>query len=283
MAARSALINVMARAAEKAAKGLVRDFGEVEHLQVSRKGPADFVSVADTRAEKILREELAKARPDFGFLMEESGGSKGRDDTTRWIVDPLDGTTNFLHGLPHWAISIAVEKAGEIVAGVVYEPVHDELFWAEKGAGAFLNHSRLRVSERRRMEDALIATGIPFKGHGDSAQFQTELNALMMEVAGIRRWGAASLDLAYVAAGRYDGYWERGLSPWDCAAGSLMVTEAGGFVGEIGGGRNPVFGGSILAANAHLHLPLAKVLRGAERTKPSSPSAGAAASPERSG
>lgn len=261
MAARSALINVMVRAAEKAAKGLVRDFGEVEHLQVSRKGPSDFVSNADLKAERILREELQKARPDFGFLMEESGSSKGAEAGTRWIVDPLDGTTNFLHGLPHWAISIGLEKNGEIVAGVVYEPVHDQMFWAEKGAGAFLNHQRLRVSERRNLADSVIATGIPFKGRGDHAGFLAEAEAMMKEVAGIRRFGAASLDLAYVAAGRFDGYWERGLSPWDAAAGVLLVTEAGGFVGEIGGGRNPVFGGSILAANSHLHLPLAKILR----------------------
>ncbi|AWK85440.1 inositol monophosphatase family protein [Azospirillum thermophilum] len=263
MAARSALINVMVRAAEKAAKGLVRDFGEVEHLQVSRKGPSDFVSNADLKAERILREELQKARPDFGFLMEESGASKGAEAGTRWIVDPLDGTTNFLHGLPHWAISIGLEKNGEIVAGVVYEPVHDQMFWAEKGAGAFLNHQRLRVSERRNLADSVIATGIPFKGRGDHAGFLGEAEAMMKEVAGIRRFGAASLDLAYVAAGRFDGYWERGLSPWDAAAGVLLVTEAGGFVGEIGGGRNPVFGGSILAANSHLHLPLAKILRSA--------------------
>jgi len=266
MAARSALINVMARAAEKAGRGLVRDFGQVENLQVSRKGPADFVSVADTRAEAIIREELAKARPDFGFLMEESGATKGREES-RWIVDPLDGTTNFLHGLPCWAVSIALEREGEIVAGLVYAPIVDEMFWAEKGAGAFLNNRRLRVSGRRRMEDALIATGIPFKGRGNAAKddprFMREMQAVMREVAGIRRWGAASVDLCYLAAGRWDAYWERGLHPWDCAAGVLMVSEAGGFVSEIGGGRNAVHGGSLLAANQHLHLPLASLLRGA--------------------
>jgi myo-inositol-1(or 4)-monophosphatase len=268
----------MVKAVEKAAKGLVRDFGEVEHLQVSRKGPADFVSAADVRAEKVLREELAKARPEFGFLMEESGGFEGRDATARWIVDPLDGTTNFLHGLPHWAISVALERNGEIVAGIVYEPLHDEMFWAEKGQGAFLNHQRLRVSERRRLEDSLIATGMPFKGHGDAGLFLAELEAVMTEVAGVRRWGAASLDLAYVAAGRYEGFWERGLKPWDTAAGTLLVTEAGGFVGEIGGGRNPVHGGSVLAANSHLHLPLAKILRGVERRRvpPPGPPTGSA-------
>lgn len=261
MAGRSPLINVMVRAAEKAAKGLVRDFGEVENLQVSRKGPADFVSVADTRAEGIIREELAKARPDFGFLMEESGATKGKEDA-RWIVDPLDGTTNFLHGLPCWGISIALEREGEIVAGVVYEPVHNEMFWAEKGQGAFLNNKRLRVSERRRLDDSVIATGIPFKGREEShPRFLKELAALMKEVAGIRRWGAASVDLAFLAAGRWDGFWERGLNSWDCAAGILLVMEAGGFVSEIGGGRNPVYGGSLVAANAHLHLPLASLLR----------------------
>lgn len=262
MASRSALINVMVRAAEKAARGLVRDFGEVEHLQVSRKGPADFVSAADMKAERTLKEELQKARPDFGFLMEESGASKGADSSVRWIVDPLDGTTNFLHGIPHFAISIAAEKNGEVIAGVVYEPINDQMFWAEKGQGAFLNHQRLRVSARRQLADAVLATGIPFKGRGDHGQFLAEAEALMSEVAGIRRFGAASLDLAYVAAGRYDGYWERGLSAWDVAAGQLMVTEAGGFVGEIGGGRDPVFGGTILAANSHLHLTIAKTLRG---------------------
>jgi myo-inositol-1(or 4)-monophosphatase len=263
MANRSAVINVMVRAAEKAARGLVRDFGEVEQLQVSRKGPADFVSTADTKAEAIIREELSKSRPDFGFLMEESGESVGRDSSHRWIVDPLDGTTNFLHGLPHWAISIALEKAGEIVAAVVYEPVHDELFWAEKGQGAFVNHQRLRVSARRQLSDAVIACGAPFRGHGDHALFLAEMQKVMPEVAGIRRWGAASLDLAYLAAGRYDAFWERGLSPWDSAAGVLMVSEAGGFVAEIEGGRNPIFSKSIVAANAHLLEPLSKLLRSA--------------------
>jgi myo-inositol-1(or 4)-monophosphatase len=263
MANRSAVINVMVRAAEKAARGLVRDFGEVEQLQVSRKGPADFVSAADTKAEAIIREELSKSRPDFGFLMEESGESVGRDPSHRWIVDPLDGTTNFLHGLPHWAISIALEKAGEIVAAVVYEPVHDELFWAEKGQGAFVNHQRLRVSARRQLSDAVIACGAPFRGHGDHALFLAEMQKVMPEVAGIRRWGAASLDLAYLAAGRYDAFWERGLSPWDSAAGVLMVSEAGGFVAEIEGGRNPIFSKSIVAANAHLLEPLSKLLRSA--------------------
>jgi myo-inositol-1(or 4)-monophosphatase len=262
MAPRSATINVMARAAEKAGRLLVRDFGEVEQLQVSRKGPADFVSTADLKAEKALRAELSKARPDFGFLLEEGGEVGGRDKSHRWIIDPLDGTTNFLHGLPHWAISIALERDGEIVAGVVYQPISDELFWAEKGAGAFSNAQRLRVSARRRLEDAVFATGIPFKGRGDHPAFLTQLSAVMAECAGVRRFGSAALDLAFVAAGRYEGFWETGLSPWDVAAGILLVTEAGGFVTEFNGGRNPLYGPNLVAGNSTLHRTLAKLLTG---------------------
>lgn len=270
MATRSAIINVMAKAAEKAARGLVRDFGEVEQLQVSRKGPADFVSAADRKAEDILRAELQRARPDFGLLMEESGETKGRDGH-RWIVDPLDGTTNFLHGLPHWAISIAVEKDGEILAGCVYEPLRDELFWAERGAGAFVNHTRLRVAGRRRLEDAVIATGMPFKGHGDSPTFLAQLDAIMPQVAGVRRFGSAALDLAYVAAGRFDGFWETGLAPWDVAAGMLIVSEAGGFVTQVDGGRDPLGTGSVLAANDQMHVQLLRLLKGARRPRAAAP------------
>lgn len=265
MTPRSAIINVMARAAERAGRALVRDFGEVEQLQVSRKGPADFVSQADLKAERTLRAELGKARPEFGFLMEESGATPGKDPRHRWIVDPLDGTTNFLHGIPHWAISIGAEREGEIIAGVVYAPVADELFWAEKGQGAFLNAKRLRVSERSRLVDALVATGAPFKGHGDHPAFLKQVSAVMAETSGIRRFGAASLDFAYVAAGRYDGFWESGLKPWDIAAGLILVTEAGGFVTTLEGKRdNLLFGPSVLAANARLHDPLGRLLRGSE-------------------
>ena len=267
MAPRSATINVMVRAAEKAGRLLIRDFGEVEQLQVSRKGPADFVSTADLKAENAIKGELQKARPEFGFLMEESGFSEGRDKGSRWIVDPLDGTTNFLHGLPHWAISIALEREGEIVSAVVYEPVRTEMFWAEKGQGCFLNAQRLRVSERRRLDDSLVATGIPFKGRGDHPAFLRQQTAVMAEVAGIRRFGSAALDLAYVAAGRYEGFWESGLSPWDIAAGILLVSEAGGFVTEIAGGRNPLYGPDLLAANSHLHRPLSKLLVAANPKK----------------
>ena len=261
MATRSTLINVMSRAADKAARGLKRDFGEVEQLQVSVKGPGDFVSTADTKAEKVLRQELSRARPDYGFLMEESGASEGRDSEHRWIVDPLDGTTNFLHGLPHFCISIALERAGEIVAAVILDPVKDETFWAEKGIGAYLNDRRLRVSSRRQMTNALIATGTPFGQRADRPRYLRQFDAIMASVADVRRLGAAALDLAYVAAGRYDGFWEYGLHPWDVAAGWLLVREAGGYISELDGEGNPVGSGDVLAANDHLHGLLRATLR----------------------
>jgi len=261
MAYRSALINVMVAAAQKAARHMVRDFGEVENLQVSRKGPADFVSNADKRSEKILHAELSKARPTFGFLLEEGGVIEGSDTSNRWIVDPLDGTTNFLHGLPHFAISIALERDRDIFAGVVYEPVTDQMFWAEKGQGAFLNGRRLRVSARRDMADCLFATGIPFKGSHNHAGFVQQLGAVMKECAGVRRYGAAALDMAYVAAGRYDGYWEEGINAWDIAAGVVLVREAGGFVSEIDGGSKYLANRNVLAATAEMHGPLGNILR----------------------
>ena len=267
MAVRSPLINVMARAAAKAGRALARDLGEVEQLQVSRKGPADFVSAADEKADRIVKEELARARPGVGFLAEESGAQEGTDRGRRWLLDPLDGTTNFLHGIPHFAISIGYEQDGALLAGVVYNPINDELFWAERGQGAYLNDRRLRVSARRQLSDALVATGMPFLGHGEAEAFQRELGAIMPRVAGVRRFGAAALDLAFVAAGRFDGFWESGLSPWDVAAGIVLVQEAGGYVTEIEGGHGPLLSGSILAANPHLHLTLGKLLHDA-RTPP---------------
>ncbi|HZB90034.1 MAG TPA: inositol monophosphatase family protein [Stellaceae bacterium] len=260
MPPRSATINVMAAAALKAARGLIRDFGEVEQLQVSVKGPGDFVSTADLKAEKVLRAELGKARPNYGFLMEESGNEAGTDVHHRWIVDPLDGTTNFLHGIPHFAISIGLERDGEIIAGVIYEPVRDEMFWAEKGAGAFHNDRRLRVSARRHLPESLIGTGIPFIGRGDHRSYLASLAAAMASTSGVRRMGVASLDLAYVAAGRFDGYWEFGLSPWDLAAGIIIVREAGGYVTDMAGGQSMLAGGDVIAANPHLHPGLMQLI-----------------------
>ncbi|HEX6979335.1 MAG TPA: inositol monophosphatase family protein [Alphaproteobacteria bacterium] len=255
----------MERAVRKAGRSLVHDFGEVEQLQVSVKGPADFVSAADMQAERILTTELRRARPAFGFLREESGAEAGSDPHHRWIIDPLDGTTNFLHGIPHFCISVALERDGEIIAGMVYEPLKDELFYAEKGAGAFMNDRRLRVSARPHLGDAVIGTGIPFRGRGDHPRYLRMLEAVMANTAGVRRMGAAALDLAYVAAGRFDGFFEFGLSPWDVAAGILLVREAGGFVSEIEGGNDPLTSGSILATNDRLQGPLGRLLRGADR------------------
>jgi len=268
VATRSPVINVMANAALKAARGLNRDFGEVEQLQVSVKGPGDFVSTADLRAERMLKTELMRARPGYALLFEEGGATEGTDPHHRWIVDPLDGTTNFLHGIPHFAISIALERDDEIIAGIVYEPTRDEMFWAEKGVGAYLNDRRLRVSARRQLGDALIATGIPFGGRGDQPAYFQTLARVAAATSGVRRFGAAALDLAYVAAGRYDGYWEMGLSPWDIAAGLLLVREAGGFVSDLSGGQAMMTKGDVLAANGHLHLPLAALIKEAMRAAP---------------
>ena len=265
MAVRSPTINVMAAAALKASRGLLRDFGEVENLQVSIKGPADYVSAADLKSEKTLRTELTRARPGFGLLMEESGASAGTDLRHRWIVDPLDGTKNFLHGIPHFAISIALERDGETIAGLVYDPTRNEMFWAEKGAGAYLNERRLRVSARRGLPDALISTGIPFRERGDHRRYLATLAAVMSETAGVRRQGAAALDLAYVAAGRYDGFWEFGLAPWDIAAGLLILREAGGYASDMTGGHGMLASGDVIAANDHLHLPLAALIKEALR------------------
>src|SRR5215813_5131888 len=258
---RSALINVMVAAARKAARGLRRDFGEVEKLQVSLKGPANFVSSADRRAEEQLHAELAKARPGYGFLGEEEGRREGSDKTHCWIVDPLDGTTNFLHGIPQFAISIALERDGTIVAGLVYNPANEELFVGERGKGAFLNDQRLRVATRRRLAEAVVACGLPHLGRSDLAQFRREFAAVQEKVAGLRRFGAAALDLAWVAAGRLDAYWERNLSPWDMAAGLILVREAGGFASDLEGRDTMLSTGDIVAGNEAIHRDLLRTLK----------------------
>lgn len=266
MAQITGIIRVMERAARKAGHRLRRDFGEVEHLQVSRKGPADFVSKADQRSERTLYDELLFARPDWGFVLEEGGIIEGVEGMPRWIIDPLDGTSNFLHGIPHFAISIGVQEVkpgggwGDVYAALVYNPITDESFWAEKTRGAWLNDARLRVSSRSHMSDALIATGIPFKGHGDFEEWTKIFGAIAPQVAGIRRFGAASLDLAWLAAGRFDGFWETGLKPWDTAAGCLIVREAGGFLTDFRGRSLPICDAQILAANDSLHSKLHKAL-----------------------
>ncbi|MBU8541346.1 inositol monophosphatase family protein [Falsiroseomonas tokyonensis] len=261
----SPAMSVLQAAMQKAARRLLRDFADVESLQVTAKGAGDFVSQADLRAEQTLREELSRGRPGWGFLMEESGQSGNDDWEWRWVVDPLDGTTNFLHGIPHWAISVGVEKrtgenTSELMAGCIYNPAGNEMFWAEKGMGAFLNDKRLRVSARRDMGSALFATGIPFGKITRKAEFSATLARLMPQVAGVRRFGAAALDLAWVAAGRYDGFWELGLNKWDIAAGLVIVKEAGGFLSDPAGGETHYETGDVVCGNQALHPKLREVV-----------------------
>ncbi len=257
----SALMKVMVDAVRKAGRSLSRDFGEVQNLQVSLKGPGDYVSQADRRAEDILYTELSKARPGYSFLMEERGPVEGDDGQHRWLVDPLDGTTNFLHGIPIFSISVALERQGQLVAGVVYNPAMDELYTAERGGGAFMNDRRLRVSARSKLSDSVIGTGVPHLGRGHHGNFLIELRNVMGEVAGIRRLGSVALDLSYVAAGRMDGFWEAGLSPWDLGAGILLVREAGGFVSDMSGGQKMLDDGSIVAGNEAIKGALLKTLK----------------------
>lgn len=258
----SANLNIMIKAARRAARSLIRDFGEVENLQVSRKGAADFVSRADIKAEEILKTDLMEARPAYGWLGEESAKEiKGADATRRWIVDPLDGTTNFLHGLPHWAISIALEHKGQIISGVVYDAAKDEMFFAEKGEGAWMNDQRIRVSGRSRMIEALFATGLPFAGRGDLPEVLQDLARISPVCAGVRRWGSAALDMAYVAAGRYEGYWERRLNAWDIAAGVIIMREAGGFAEPIDPEGNLIEDGAVICGNSNLFDAFARIIR----------------------
>ncbi|MFC0284210.1 inositol monophosphatase family protein [Camelimonas abortus] len=267
---RSPLMTVMTDAVAKAARSLRRDFGEVEQLQVSRKGPADFVSAADRNAEEILRAALQKARPDYGFVLEEGGVIEGADRSHRWHVDPLDGTTNFLHGLPHFAISVGLERDGQPVAGVVYNPIADEWFIAERGKGAFLNNRRIRVATRQSLDQALLLCGVPHIGRGDHERFLRELSHMMVNFAGIRRQGSAALDLCYVAAGRADAFWERDLKSWDMMAGLCILREAGGFYSDADGGADPCASGSIACGNDFMHRELLKILR---RANPASAAA----------
>jgi myo-inositol-1(or 4)-monophosphatase len=266
-------MNVMLGAARKAARSLARDFGEVEQLQVSLKGPANFVSAADHRAEEILHAELVRARPGYGLLLEERGEVEGADRTHRFIVDPLEGTTNFLHGIPHFAISIALERDGDLVAGLILNPVTHELFTAERGKGAFLNDHRIRVAARTELSTAIIGTGIPHSGRPAHDLFLDELGGVMAQSAGVRRMGAAALDLAWTAAGRLDGYWERNLRAWDLAAGIVVLREAGGYVSDADGKDDMLAKGSVVAGNEPIHRLLLKLVKtaGAERSTAAAP------------
>jgi myo-inositol-1(or 4)-monophosphatase len=257
----SAVINVMVKAARRAGRSLKRDLGEIEHLQVSLKGPANFVSLADKRAEEMLYTDLDKARPGYGFLGEEGGDRAGADKSHTWIVDPLDGTTNFLHGIPQFAISIALQREGTIIAGLIYNPANEELYIAERGKGAFLNDQRLRVAGRRKLNECVIACGLPHIGRGDHELSRLEMTAIQDKVAGLRRFGAASLDMAFIASGRLDGYWERNLQPWDVAAGQIIVRESGGIVSGIEGDDDPLKTGHVICGNEFVHAELVKILK----------------------
>ncbi|MGA2288556.1 inositol monophosphatase family protein [Bradyrhizobium sp.] len=257
----SALINVMVKAARRAGRSLKRDLGEVENLQVSLKGPANFVTMADKRAEEMLHDDLVKARPGYGFIGEEGGLREGADKSHTWIVDPLDGTTNFLHGIPQFAVSIGLQREGTIIAGLIYNPANDDLYLAERGKGAFLNDQRLRVAGRRSLGDCVIACGLPHMGRGDLELSRAEMTAIQAKVAGLRRFGAAALDMAFVAAGRFDGFWERNLQPWDMAAGQIIVREAGGIVSGIEGDDDPLKTGDVICGNEFIHAELVKILQ----------------------
>src|SRR6266700_4242983 len=257
----SALINVMVKAARHAGRSLKRDLGEIEHLQVSLKGPANFVSLADKRAEEMPYTDLGKARTGYGFIGEEGGHREGADKTHTWIVDPLDGTTNFLHGIPQFAISIALAREGTVIAGVIYNPANEELYIAERGKGAFLNDQRLRVAGRRKLDECVLSCGLPHIGRGDLELSRREMTEVQNRVAGLRRFGAAALDMAFVAAGRFDGFWERDLSPWDIAAGQIMVREAGGIVSGMAGNDDALTTGHVVCGNEFVHGELLKILK----------------------
>jgi len=256
----TALYNVIIGAVQNTLRPLGRDFRELEKLQINKKGVADFVTSADIRTERMLIEFLKEARPKFGFITEETGVIEGKDKDHIWIIDPIDGTTNFMHGIPHFAIAIALQYKGEIIAALTFNPITGEEFYAEKGKGAYLNGYRIRVSSRREMESALFATGLPFKGCEGLDQALSETKAFLNETAGVRRFGSAALDLAYVACGRYEGYWERNLKMWDIAGGMLLVNEAGGALSSLIKGENPLENGHVIASNKELHNDMEKIL-----------------------
>ena len=256
----SPLINIMQKAAKKASRGLRRDFNELENLQVKTKGPANFVTASDIRTQKIIYDELSYAKPDWSFVMEESKPIENKNTKARFIVDPIDGTTNFMHGNPNFAISIAAEINDRLEAAIVYSPITDEMFAAERGKGSFLNDKRIRVATRKKLSESILITGIPHLGRGNKELFIKEMDIIIPEVAGIRRSGSAALDLAWIAAGRYDIFWERGLSIWDIAAGVLLVREAGGFAKGIDGSDKDLWNGNIISGNDDIILALSEKL-----------------------
>ena len=256
----SPLINIMQKAAKKASRGLRRDFNELENLQVKTKGPANFVTASDIRSQKIIYDELSYAKPDWSFVMEESKPIENKNTKARFIVDPIDGTTNFMHGNPNFAISIAAEINDRLEAAIVYSPITDEMFTAERGKGSFLNDKRIRVATRKKLSESILITGIPHLGRGNKELFIKEMDIIIPEVAGIRRSGSAALDLAWIAAGRYDIFWERGLSIWDIAAGVLLVREAGGFAKGIDGSDKDLWSGNIISGNDDIILALSEKL-----------------------
>ena len=256
----SPLINIMQKAAKKASRGLRRDFNELENLQVKTKGPANFVTASDIRTQKIIYDELSYAKPDWSFVMEESKPIENKNTKARFIVDPIDGTTNFMHGNPNFAISIAAEIDDQLEAAIIYSPITDEMFTAERGKGSFLNDKRIRIATRKKLSESILITGIPHLGRGNKELFIKEMDIIIPEVAGIRRSGSAALDLAWIAAGRYDIFWERGLSIWDIAAGILLVREAGGFVKGIDGSDKDLWNGNIISGNDDIILTFSEKL-----------------------
>ena len=252
----------MVKACRKASKTLIRDFGEIENLQVSLKGPGDYVSASDKKVEKILVEELQKARPEYSILSEEIGEINNKDKSSKWIIDPIDGTNNFLHGIPHFAISIGLELNKEIVSGIIYDPIKDEMFTAEKGNGAFINNHRIRVSARSKLKDCIIFTSGPKYGSADKELSMKEYNKFSAEViTPIRKLGSGALDMAYVAAGRCDGFWSRNLNYWDIAAGIILVKEAGGFVTDFNGENQYIKNKTVLATNSKINKEMIEVLK----------------------